>query len=103
MFHIRKGDTVKILSGKDRTKTGKVLGVNADSGKAIVEGRNIMVRHEKAKQAGKKGQKIQFPSPMNISNLSLVCPNCGKPARVGYKADDKGKKIRVCKKCGKGI
>ncbi len=103
MFHIRKGDTVKILSGRDRTKTGKVLGVDVHSAKAIVEGRNILVRHERPKQAGKKGQKIQFPSPIDVSNLSLVCPHCGKPARVSYKIGEKNKKLRVCKKCGKEI
>ncbi|OGE76247.1 MAG: 50S ribosomal protein L24 [Candidatus Doudnabacteria bacterium RIFCSPHIGHO2_02_FULL_48_21] len=103
MFHIRKGDTVKILSGKDRSKTGKVLSVDAASGKAIIDGRNIMVRHERPKKAGQKGQKIQYPSPIFASNLALVCPSCGKAARVGFKQDDKGQKIRICKKCGKEI
>lgn len=103
MFHIRKGDTVKILSGKDRNKTGKVLAVETGTAKAIVEGRNMMVRHERAKKAGQKGQKVQFPSPINLSKLFLVCPHCGKSARVGYKIDDKGIKVRICKKCGKEI
>lgn len=103
MFHIRKGDTVKILSGKDRNKNGKVLAVHTEIAKAIVEGRNIIVRHERAKKAGQKGQKIQFPSPINISKLSLVCPHCGKPTRVGYKSDGKDVKVRVCKKCAKEI
>src|SRR3989344_2639721 len=98
MFHIRKGDTVKILVGKDRTKTGKVLSVNPKTGKTVVEGRNIMVRHERPKKAGQKGQKIQFPAPLNASNLTLVCPHCGKATRTGYKVDDKGIKMRICKR-----
>ena len=103
MIYIKKGDTVKILSGKDRTKTGKVLSVAPQTGKAIVEGRNMITRHEKPKKSGQKGQKIQLPAPMQLSNLSLICSNCGKPTRVGAKTDDKGNKTRVCKKCGKEI
>ena len=103
MYHIKKGDTVKILSGKDRSKTGKVLAVDSHTGRTIVEGRNMLTRHEKAKRADKKGQKIQFAAPINISKLMLVCPNCGKAARAGNKVADKGKKLRVCKKCGKDI
>ena len=98
---IKKGDTVKILSGKDRGKTGKVLSVNAKIRRAVVEGANLLTRHERAKKAGTKGQKIQFPAPLDISKLQVVCPHCGKPSRFGVKMDEQGRKMRICKNCGK--
>lgn len=101
MLHIKKGDQVKILAGKDRGKTGKVLAVDFKSGRATVEGHNIQVRHERPKKQGQKGQKIALPAPLNSSNLMLVCPACGKPSRVGAKVSDRGVKSRVCKQCGK--
>ena len=100
---IKKGDTVKILAGKDQGKTGKVLHVSEKSGKATVEGRNIYVHHQKPKKSGEKGQKIQLPKPINVSKLMLVCPHCAKPARIGRITDEKGIKIRICKKCKKQI
>ncbi len=103
MTFLRKGDMVKILVGKDRAKTGKVIFVKADSGKATVEGRNLAVRHERPKRAGQKGQKIQFPRPVAISNLMLICPHCKKPSRVGQHLDAEGRKSRICKNCGKQI
>ena len=76
---------------------------DAQQGKEIVEGQNIMPRHERPKKSGQKGQKVQFPGAINISNLTIICPNCGKPTRAGSKIDDKSVKVRICKKCGKGI
>jgi large subunit ribosomal protein L24 len=99
MLTLKKGDTVKILSGKDRGETGKVIFVSGKTGQATVEGHNIYSRHEKPKQSGQKGQKVQFPRPMDASNLMIVCPHCRKPTRVGYLTDEKGMKTRVCKKC----
>ena len=103
MPHIKKGDTVKVLAGKDRFETGKVLHVDAKSGRATIEGVNIFFRHERPKKAGQKGQKIQVPMPLSASNLQLVCPHCGKPTRVARITDEKGVKSRVCKKCKKRI
>ena len=100
---LKKGDQAKVLSGKDRGKTGKVLAVSKKSGRVTVEGRNIVNRHERPKKQGQKGQKIQVPMPLHPSTLALVCPHCGKPARVGYALDDKGVKTRICKKCKKRI
>lgn len=102
-MHIRKGDLVKILAGRDRGKTGKVLNMDLKTGRAVVEGRNIAVRHERPKKGGQKGQKVQVPVPMRVSKLMLVCPHCGKSARTLRQKDDKGLKTRVCKKCGKRI
>lgn len=110
---IKKGDKVKILSGKDKGKTGKVLQVFPSRKKASVEGLNLLIKHMRPRKQGEKGQRIEFPAPMDLSNIMLICPKCSKPARVGYKyleivkgasanseqAKKKKKKVRVCKKC----
>lgn len=103
MLNFKKGDQVKIMSGKDRGTTGKILSMNLKSGRAVVEGRNLLVRHEKPKAQGQKGQKIQTPAPVNFSKLMLVCPHCGKATRLGRKTDEHDNKLRVCKQCGKEI
>ncbi len=102
---IKTNDKVKILAGKDKGKTGKVLQVFPEDGRASVEGINLLIKHMRPRKQGEKGQRIEFPAPMNISNIALICPKCGKETRVGYKysedAKEKGgkKKFRVCKKC----
>jgi len=101
---IKKGDKVKILSGKDKGKTGKVLQVFPTRKRVSVEGLNLLIKHLRPRRQGEKGQRIEFPAPLDISNLMLVCPKCGKPARVGHKITvnaqtKKKKKFRVCQKC----
>lgn len=104
---IKKGDKVKILAGKDKGKTGKVLQVFPTRERASVEGLNLLIKHMRPRRQGEKGQRIEFPAPMDISNMALICPKCGKAVRVGYKVtkDDKGKtkKYRECKKCKQTI
>ncbi len=95
---IRKNDQVKILSGKDRGKTGKVLRVFPKDGQALVEGLNLVKKHSRPKRQGEKGQRISVPAPLNTSNLMLVCPKCSKPSRVGFKIGGKSK-FRICKRC----
>ena len=95
MTNIRKGDLVKILSGRDRDKTGKVLGVNTKLDMATVEGRNIVFRHRKPKKGGEKGQKLQLSMPMHASRLMVVCPHCKKPTRISRVTDEKGIKSRI--------
>lgn len=95
---IKKNDTVLIISGKDRGKTGKVLDVFPKENKLVVENANLRKKHVKPKRQGEKGQVVEVPSKISISNAELVCPRCGKPARVGYKMIE-NKKYRVCKKC----
>ena len=95
---IKKNDQVKILSGKDRGKTGKVLRVFAAEDKVIVEGANIVKKHVRPRKEGEKGQRIELPGKTDISNVMLVCPKCGKAARVGYKVSEKNK-FRICKQC----
>lgn len=98
---IKKGDKVKILLGKDRGKEGKVAYVLGKDKKAFVEGANLYKRHVK-KQGTIEGGIIDLPKPMDISNIALVCPNCNKSTRVGFKMEG-NEKVRVCKKCQKEI
>ncbi len=105
---IKKGDKVKIMVGKDKGKTGKVLQVFPSDRKASVEGLNLLIKHMRPQKQGENGQRIEFPAPMDFSNLMLICPKCGKTSRVGYKtteAEEGGKKIknRICKKCKQAI
>ena len=115
---IKTGDKVQIIAGKDRLKKtskgekttkanqGKVTQVLLADEKVVVEGLNIQYKHVRPRRSGEKGQKIEFPSPINISNVMLVCPKCNKAVRVGFKVldtDQKNKKIRVCKNCHEAI
>lgn len=99
---IKKGDTVLVISGKYRGKTGKVLKAFPKEGKVLVEGVNIVKKHVKPKRVGEKGQIVQIPKPIDVSNVKLICPSCKKATRVGYKIFEKEgekEKVRVCKKC----
>lgn len=102
-FKIRKGDTVKVLSGKDKGKTGKVLRVFPKEARAVVENINIHTKFERSKKAGTPGQKIQFSSGIAISKLQLIDSNSGKPTRVGFTQLASGSKQRIARKSGKSI
>lgn len=100
MSSIKKNDKVRVLSGKNKGKEGKVLKVNREKDTALVEGVNIVKRHTKAgSAAGKQGGIIDKESPIQLSKLMLVCPKCSKPARTGVKTLDDGDRVRFCKKC----
>ena len=101
-MNIKKGDTVKVLAGKDRGKTGKVLEVFPKNLRLAVEGLNIHVRFSKPKRQGEKGQRLETPGPMAAGKVMLVCPSCGKPTRVGHEVTATGI-LRKCKKCGRTI
>ena len=96
---IKKGDKVKILSGKDKGKAGKVLQVFRDHKKISVEGINLLFKNMRPRKQGQKGQKIQFPAPLAISNVILLCPKCNKITRSSHKILENKKKVRICKKC----
>ena len=98
--HVKTGDTVQIISGKDKGLQGKVLQVSPKEGKVIVEGRAMVSKHVKPRRQGEQGGIIQADSAMYASKVMPVCPNCSKPTRVGHSIDKDGKKSRVCKKCG---
>ena len=95
---IKTNDRVKIVAGKDRGKEGKVIQVFPKEGKVVVEGLNIMKKHLRPRKQGEKGQVIELAAPFNASNVMLLCEKCGKPTRVGYKIEEKGKN-RICRKC----
>jgi large subunit ribosomal protein L24 len=99
---IKKGDTVLIISGKDRGRKGKVLKTFPKEGRLIVEGINLRKKHVRPKRAEEKGQIVELPAPLHISNVKLICSKCGKATRIGYKIVEK-KKFRICKKCGQEI
>ena len=96
---IKKNDKVKIIKGKDGGKKGKVLQVLPEEKRVVVEGLNLLIKHMRPRKQGEKGQKIQFPAPLDISNVLFICPKCSKPTRVGYKILENKKKVRICKKC----
>jgi len=98
---IKKGDQVKILAGKDRGKTAKVLRIVGD--KVLVEGVNLFKKHERARHEGKKGQMIERAMPINTSNVALYCDKCKKGVRVGTSTDSNGKKTRICRSCKSNI
>lgn len=101
MSKIKKGDKVVVLAGKDRGKSGPVERVLAKSGRVVVGGLNVYKRHVKARE-GVEGGIVDLVKPVEISNLALLCPACGKATRVGFRMEGDAK-TRVCKKCGKEI
>jgi large subunit ribosomal protein L24 len=97
--HVRTGDTVIVINGKDRGKTGKVMQVSPSEGKVIVEKVNVVSKHVKPRKMGEPGGILQAESALYADKVQLICPKCGKATRVGHVIED-GKKMRVCKKCG---
>lgn len=95
-IHVKTGDTVVILSGKDKGKTGKVLQVSPKEKKVIIEGRNIAVKHVKPRNAQQQGGIVQAEKAIYACKVQAICPKCGKPTRIGHAFKD-GKKVRVCK------
>lgn len=100
---IKKGDTVKVLSGKDKGKTGKVLTVDGKRGSVVVESVNLHTRFQRSKKAGQPGTRVTLPSPLPAGKLQLVDPTSGKPTRIGYKVLENGTKQRVARKSGQAV
>lgn len=101
MNKIKKDDTVYVLAGRDRGKTGRVFGVFPEKGRALVEGINYVKKHMRKTQSQdqQSGGIIQKESPIRISNLAIFCKTCGKPARIGINILQDGTKTRYCKRC----
>ncbi|MGD0576589.1 MAG: 50S ribosomal protein L24 [Candidatus Staskawiczbacteria bacterium] len=105
---LKKGDNVLIIAGKDKGKTAKILKALPKELKILVEGANLKKKHVRPKREGEKGQVVAIPAPLDISNVKLICPKCGKATRVGYKTerptgDGYPVKNRICKKCKQAI
>ncbi|RKX80113.1 MAG: 50S ribosomal protein L24 [Spirochaetes bacterium] len=95
---LKKEDQVKIIAGKDRGKIGKIIKVDRDSGKVVIQGLNMAKKAVKPRRRDEKGGIIDIEAPIDASNVMIICKRCG-PTRVGYKWVD-GNKVRKCKKCG---
>ena len=101
--HIKKNDQVIVISGNEKGKKGKVLSVDHENGRVIVEGVNMATKHKKPRRQGEAGGIIKQEAAINISNVMHICKKCGKPTRIGYTVLEKGGKVRVCKKCNENF
>jgi large subunit ribosomal protein L24 len=103
-FGIKKGDTVVVLTGKDRGVRGRVLHVVPTKDRILVENVNFVKRHERKKRTRvESGGIMQKEAPVHISNVMLVCPKCNEPTRLGTRVTEEGAKSRICKKCGAAV
>ena len=102
-LHIKKGDTVYVISGEDKGKQGKVLSVNIEDQRAIVEGLNLVSKHTKPNAKNPQGGIVKQEAPIHVSNLQLIDPKSGKPTRIGRRKNDEGKTVRYSKKSGEEI
>ena len=100
---IKKNDEVIVISGNEKGKKGKVLSVDHEAGRVIVEGVNIATKHKKPRRQGEAGGIIHQEAALNMSNVMHICKKCGKPTRIGYTILADGKKVRVCKKCNENF
>ena len=98
-MHVKRGDLVKVIAGKDKGTEGKVLTAIPEKGKVIVEGGAIVSKHQKARMQGQESGIIKMEAPIDASNVMRVCSKCGKAARTGIKILEDGSKVRYCKKC----
>ncbi len=99
-IHVKKGDMVQVITGKDAGKKGKVLSVLPSKGRVIVEGVNIVKKHTKPTQANPQGGIIEHEAPIDSSNVMIYCGRCKRPVRINKKIMADGQKVRVCNKCG---
>ncbi|MGD1996759.1 MAG: 50S ribosomal protein L24 [Anaerolineae bacterium] len=103
---VKKGDTVEVISGNDRGLRGRVLRVIPKEQRVVIAGVNIVRKHQRPVRAGRREVQpgvIEFEAPVHVSNVMLVCPNCGERTRVGFESQDDGGKVRVCKKCSQVV
>lgn len=101
--HVKTGDTVLVLSGKDKGKKGKVLAVSRKEGKVIVEKANMITKHVKPTKVEQEGGRVQAEGAMYACKVQLVCPQCGEATRIAHTFLENGTKKRMCKKCKKAI
>ena len=102
MQRVKTGDTVRVIAGKDKGAEGKVLRVNPKGNRVVVERVNIMKKHQRAMQAGRRQIQpgiVEFEGEINLSNVMPICPACNQPTRVGFRVDADGRKVRICRKC----
>ncbi|MDR1894067.1 MAG: 50S ribosomal protein L24 [Spirochaetales bacterium] len=98
---LKKDDTVQVISGKDRGKTGKVIRIDHDKSRVIIQGLNLVKKAKKPRNQNEKGGIIDIEAPLNVSKVMILCKKCG-PTRAGYRIEGTGK-IRICRKCGEAL
>ena len=98
--HVRKGDTVQVIRGKDAGKKGKILAVIPDKGRVIVEKVNVVKRHARPTRRLPQGGILEKEAPIDASNVMIVCDKCHRPTRIGRRILEEGEKVRFCKRCG---
>jgi large subunit ribosomal protein L24 len=103
MAHVRRGDTVAVIAGRERGKRGKVLRVLPEASRVVVEKINMMKKHQRPTQKLRQGGIIEREASLSLSNVLLVCGRCDKPSRAGIKILGDGRKVRVCRRCGETI
>ena len=101
-MHVRRGDKVRVIAGKERGREGKVLRAYPEKERVTVEGANMIKRATRPSQKNPQGGIMQHEGPMHVSDVMLICPNCAQATRVGYRRES-GARVRVCKKCGKDV
>src|SRR5216117_2286128 len=101
--HVRRGDTVAVIAGRERGKRGKVLRVLPDEGRVLVEKVNMVKKHQRPTQKLRQGGIIEREGFLALSNVLVVCGKCDRPSRTGAQALADGRKVRVCKRCGESI
>jgi large subunit ribosomal protein L24 len=101
--HVRRGDTVAVIAGRDRGKRGKVLRVLPDRGRVVVEKINLMKKHQRPTQKLRQGGIIEREGALALSNVLVVCSRCDRPVRTGTRILADGRKTRVCRRCGESI
>lgn len=102
-IHVKKGDTIVVLSGKDKDRRGKVLSVFPSESKVLVDGINIVKRHTKPTRTNPQGGVMEKPAPINSSKVMVICSNCGEPTRIAKSVATDGERVRKCKKCGREL
>ena len=102
-IHVRRGDTVGVIAGRERGKRGKVLHVLTDKGRVVVEHVNMVKKHQRPTQKLRQGGIIEREGALALSNVLVVCGRCDKPSRTGMKLLSDGRKVRSCKRCGEAI
>ena len=105
-MHVRKGDRVRVISGKDRGFEGRVIMALPTRDKVLVEGANRIKKHTKitsTQRGAQSGGIVTQEAPVHVSNVQVVCPNCNKPARIGHRRDEEGRGVRTCRRCGGDI
>ena len=102
-LHVKKGDRVKVIAGKDKGKEGEIIRALPKKGRVVVEKVNVVKKAQRPTQANPQGGIISMEAPINVSNVMLVCPKCKEATRVGHRFKEDGTKVRVCKKCNADI